>query len=212
MRCQVATLSLSLYIIVSLLITPPHFSPSLPLSLKSQRLPFCVLPVTSVAEGRYRFTDLVSEAMEDIDWDLHAVVRGCSASTSTTLTATATINSNSSSTTGGYRSDYYPQYSCFSGFGSDQAGHLFSHPDPYETRNADGELDELYKPFSPKTQPPLFSPQACTPISSFSSFASFNKDLQTQPKQQQKKSQPKQIHAGSVTSSINSHTPRSKRR
>ncbi|KAJ6334578.1 hypothetical protein OIU78_011453 [Salix suchowensis] len=150
--------------------------------------------------------------MEDIDWDLHAVVRGCSASTSTTLTATATINSSSSSTTSGYRSDYYPQYSCFSGFGSDQAGHLFSHPDPFETRNADGELDELYKPFPPKTQPPLFSPQASTPISSFSSFASFNKDLQTQPEQQQKKSQPKQIHAGSVTSSVNSHTPRSKRR
>ncbi|KAJ6686507.1 WRKY TRANSCRIPTION FACTOR 30-RELATED-RELATED [Salix purpurea] len=150
--------------------------------------------------------------MEDIDWDLHAVVRGCSASTSTTLTATATINSSSSTTTSGYRSDYYPQYSCFSGFGSDQAGHLFSHPDPFETRNADGELDELYKPFPPKTQPPLFSPQASTPISSFSSFASFNKDLQTQPEQQQKKSQPKQIHAGSVTSSVNSHTPRSKRR
>ncbi|KAJ6338407.1 hypothetical protein OIU76_007970 [Salix suchowensis] len=150
--------------------------------------------------------------MEDIDWDLHAVVRGCSASTSTTLTATATISSSSSSTTSGYRSDYYPQYSCFSGFGSDQAGHLFSHPDPFETRNADGELDELYKPFPPKTQPPLFSPQASTPISSFSSFASFNKDLQTQPEQQQKKSQPKQIHAGSVTSSVNSHTPRSKRR
>ncbi|KAJ6729535.1 WRKY TRANSCRIPTION FACTOR 22-LIKE [Salix viminalis] len=131
--------------------------------------------------------------MEDIDWDLHAVVRGCSASTSTTLTATATTtNSNSSSTTGVTR------LAIFS-----------SHPDPLETRNADGELDELYKPFSPKTQPPLFSPQASTPISS---FASFNKDLQTQPKQQQKKSQPKQIHAGSVTSSVNSHTPRSKRR
>jgi len=156
--------------------------------------------------------------MEDIDWDLHAVVRGCTTSTSTSTTATTTINSNSNSnsirngTTSGYRSDYYPQYSCFSGFGSEQVGHLFSHPDPFETRNVIGELDELYKPFFPKTQPLLYSPQACTPISSFSSFASFHKDLQTQPKQQQKKSQPKQSHAGSVTSSGNSHTPRSKRR
>ena len=147
--------------------------------------------------------------MEDIDWDLHAVVRGCSASTSTTLTATATINSNSSSTTSGYRSDYYPQYSCFSGFGSEQVGHLFFHPDPFETRNAIGELHELYKPFFPKFQQPLYSPQASTPLSSFSSFTSFAKE---QPKQQQKQSQHKQSHTGSVTSSANSHTPRSKRR
>nr|AZQ19342.1 WRKY family transcription factor 22 [Populus tomentosa] len=154
--------------------------------------------------------------MEDIDWDLHAVVRGCttSTSTSTSTTAATTINSNSNrnGTSSGYRSDYYPQYSCFSGFGSEQGGHLFSHPDPFETRNVIGELDELYKPFPPITQPLLYSPQACTPISSFSSFASFNEDLQTQPKQQQKRSQPKQSHAGSVTSSGNSHTPRSKRR
>ncbi|KAJ6400647.1 hypothetical protein OIU84_016143 [Salix udensis] len=150
--------------------------------------------------------------MEDIDWDLHAVVRGCTTSTSTTSTSTTTTTTttiNSHITASGYRSDYYPQYSCFSGFGSDQVGHLFSHPDPFETRNAIGELHELYKPFFPKFQQPLYSPQPSTPLSSFSSFTSFTKE---QPKQQQKQSQHKQSHTGSVTSSANSHTPRSKRR
>ncbi|KAJ6679745.1 hypothetical protein OIU79_019471 [Salix purpurea] len=60
----------------------------------------------------------------------------------------------------------------------------------------------------PNFSSPVYSPQASTPLS-FSSFTSFTKE---QPKQQQKQSQHKQSHTGSVTSSANSHTPRSKRR
>ncbi|KAJ9188285.1 hypothetical protein P3X46_003656 [Hevea brasiliensis] len=134
----------------------------------------------------------------DDDWDLHAVVRGCttaSSSSSTTAATTTTTYSVGSLT----REDF-----CFSStcsFESEQPGPLFSLPDPFETRNAIGELDELYKPFFPKSNQYLYSPQPQpAPISSLA----VSKE-QTQIKQ------PKQSHAASV-STANSHTPRSKRR
>ncbi|OAY62236.1 WRKY transcription factor 22 [Manihot esculenta] len=127
----------------------------------------------------------------DDDWDLHAVVRSCTSSSSS-IAATTTCPSSFT------RADF-----CFSSssFASEQAGPLFSAPDPFETRNAIGELHELYKPFFPKSHQAIFSPK---PASIFS-LADSNKE-QTQIKQ------PKQSHALSVSSTANSHTPRSKRR
>ncbi|KDP28561.1 hypothetical protein JCGZ_14332 [Jatropha curcas] len=143
----------------------------------------------------------------DDDWDLQAVVRGCttasasaSASASSSTTSTTTADSANSFNC---REDFYNPQS----FASETAptGPLFSLPDPFETRNAIGELHDLYKPFFPKSHFTLYSPQSA-PISSLSSFGVSNSKEQTHLKQQQ---QPKQ----SVTSSANnSHTPRSKRR
>ncbi|XVF73118.1 hypothetical protein PTKIN_Ptkin12aG0176100 [Pterospermum kingtungense] len=147
----------------------------------------------------------------EVDWDLHAVVRGCA-----TVTTTA---SSGGPATSSFMADLYPQ-SCFSSFGgqeSFQGGQVFSSsfPNQFEARNAMEELHELYKPFFPK---PL-SPQT-TPLSSLSSLG-LPKD-QAQIKQQQQQKQPKQSHVGSVTSSVttascnfgaaNSHSSRSKRR
>ncbi|EEF50589.1 WRKY transcription factor 22 [Ricinus communis] len=146
---------------------------------------------------------LRSIAMDD-DWDLQAVVRGCTtASPSVAVTTTTNIGGYASSfiNTG----DFYTQ-SCF---GSESAsGSLFSTPDPFETRNNNvtGELHELYKPFFPKshqTTTCLYTPQGA-PISP----VVISKE-QTQLKLQHQ--QPKQSHTGSVTSSANSQT-RSKRR
>ncbi|KAK6260628.1 WRKY domain - like 4 [Theobroma cacao] len=142
----------------------------------------------------------------EVDWDLHAVVRGC---------ATVTTTSSGGVATSSFMADLYPQ-SCFSSFGSQEAfqSQVLSFPNPIEARNAMEELHELYKPFFPKSQP--LSPQS-TPLSSFSSLG-MSKD-QPQIKQQQ---QQKQSHASSVTSAVttassntataNSHNSRSKRR
>ncbi|KAF2315256.1 hypothetical protein GH714_038599 [Hevea brasiliensis] len=88
-----------------------------------------------------------------------------------------------------------------SSFAIEQVGPLFSLPGAFETRNAFGELHELYKPFFPKSHQTIFSPQPALILS----HAVSNKE-QTQIKQ------PKQSHTASVTSTANSHTPRSKRR
>ncbi|OMO64390.1 DNA-binding WRKY [Corchorus capsularis] len=146
----------------------------------------------------------------EVDWDLHAVVRGC---------ATVTTTSNGGVPTSSFMADLFPQ-SCFSSFTSHEGfqGQVLSFPSPVEARNAVEELHELYKPFFPKSQP--LSPQS-TPLSSLSSLG-LSKD-QPQIKKQQEQQQPKQSHAGSVTSAVttassnsataNSHSnSRSKRR
>ena len=145
----------------------------------------------------------------DVDWDLHAVVRGC---------ATVTTTSSGDVATSSFMADLYPQ-SCFSSFGSQEAfqGQVLSFPNQFEARNAMEELHELYKPFFLKSQP--LSPQS-TPLSSFSSLG-LSKD-QAQIKQQEQQQQPKQSHAGFVTSAVttassnsataSSHNSRSKRR
>ncbi|KAG5626659.1 hypothetical protein H5410_011877 [Solanum commersonii] len=76
------------------------------------------------------------------DWDLHAVVRGCAASS----TAAATTNS------------------CCSSFQPRQDGNFFSFQDPFVPRfdNPISDLEELhnlYKPFFPKSQQIPLSPQ-----------------------------------------------------
>ncbi|GLT71104.1 hypothetical protein SLA2020_431450 [Shorea laevis] len=140
------------------------------------------------------------------DWDLQAVVRGCaSTATSSTTTATVVTTTNNNNNTC-FLANFHPN-SCFSAFGGEQGGQLFSFPDPFEERNVFEELHELYKPFFPKSEP--LSPQT-SPISAISPFSSLSSlsasKAQTQRPQQQQPQPPKQSQAGSVTN------PRSKRR
>ena len=146
----------------------------------------------------------------DVDWDLHAVVRGCASVTTTSSGGVATSS---------FMADLYPQ-SCFSSFGSQEAfqGQVLPFPNQFEAGNATEELDELYKPFFPKSQP---LSQQSTPLSSLSSIG-LSKDQAQIKQQEEQQRQPKQSHAGSVTSAVttassnsataNSHNSRSKRR
>ncbi|KAJ7951195.1 putative WRKY transcription factor [Quillaja saponaria] len=125
------------------------------------------------------------------DWDLQAVVRGCTgSSTFTTASSTSSIS--------GFGANFQPPCG-FSVFGSEKLDEFLSLEDPFEARNDTEELHELYKPFFPKSNP--LHPQT-SPLSSIS-FTSALKPTQTQPKQQQPN---KQSHSGSVS------TSRSKRR
>ncbi|XVF80137.1 hypothetical protein PTKIN_Ptkin15bG0046100 [Pterospermum kingtungense] len=144
----------------------------------------------------------------EVDWDLHAVVRGCATVTTT--------SSGGGVATSSFMADLHPQ-SCFSSFGSQEAfkGQLLSFSNQFEARNDMEESHELYKPFFPKSQP--LSPQS-TPLSSLSSLG-LSKD-QTHIKQEQQ--QPNHSHAGSVASAVttassnsataSSHHSRSKKR
>ncbi|RDX68227.1 WRKY transcription factor 22, partial [Mucuna pruriens] len=139
------------------------------------------------------------------DWDLHAVVRGCS----TTVTSSSTSSSSS-----GFASCYLqPEASSsssssgFSIFKGEQGSHVLSlSMYPLEARSSIEELHELCKPFFSKSK--SLSLQASSPLSSLSSYSSAPpKSVSTQDKQQQQQQRNKQPHpAGSVT------TPRSKRR
>ncbi|XP_027349482.1 WRKY transcription factor 22 [Abrus precatorius] len=132
------------------------------------------------------------------DWDLHAVVRGCSTVTSTT---TSSVSSSSSS---GFASSYFhPEAS--SGFSTIFDGpHVLSlSPHPFEARSSIEELHELCKPFfSSKSQ--SLSLQASSPLSSFSYSSAPPKSAPAQEKQHQRNKQP---HTSGSAS-----TPRSKRR
>ncbi|KAB1219498.1 WRKY transcription factor 22 [Morella rubra] len=139
----------------------------------------------------------------EVDWDLQAVVRGCtSTSSSSSSTATAANASNNSATLS-FLENFHSNNSCFSAFGGEQVGPIFSFPDAPEARNGPEELHELYKPFFPKYRP--LSPQP-SPISPFSSLSSLTASKSQKLQQQQPQQQPKQSQAGSVTN------PRSKRR
>ncbi|KAA8516098.1 hypothetical protein F0562_019277 [Nyssa sinensis] len=129
------------------------------------------------------------------DWDLHAVVRGCTAATATTSFTTTTV-------------DVDPQ----SSFQPRDDNFLF-FPDPIEPRSTETieDLHDLFKPFFPKFE--SLSPQN-TPISPLSVIGGFQ-DLSQQ--QQQQKQQPKQLVGGSrsiASSPTAPHTQslRSKRR
>ncbi|KAE9595458.1 hypothetical protein Lal_00031280 [Lupinus albus] len=126
------------------------------------------------------------------DWDLYAVVRGCSTVTSSTTTTTATTSSTSSST---FATCYNPAAS--------SSCQSLSISNPFEAKNSSiEELHELCKPFFLKSHPSPSSSsfQTSSPISSFSYSPSSPKPRHTQPKQQP------HHYAGSAT------TPRSKRR
>nr|QFI57460.1 WRKY65 [Glycyrrhiza glabra] len=145
------------------------------------------------------------------DWDLHAVVRGCSAVTSTTAVPSV---SSSSSGFGTSCSLLQPEASSSCGFsifdGEQQKGQIFSPSAayPFEARGSIQELHELCKPFFPKSHPLPLQTSSLSSSFSYSSVAAPPKSAQTQEKQQQQQriKQPHQHQAGSVT------TPRSKRR
>ncbi|XP_052211227.1 WRKY transcription factor 22-like [Diospyros lotus] len=84
--------------------------------------------------------------MADQDWDLHAVVRGCAAVTSSGTPDLLHPPSSSSSSS-----------SCSSGFHPPpQDPHFLFSPDPAATtRTPVAELQDLFRPFLPKSQPPL---------------------------------------------------------
>ncbi|MBA0861454.1 hypothetical protein Goshw_027977 [Gossypium schwendimanii] len=137
----------------------------------------------------------------EVDWDLHAVVRGC---------ATVTATSNGGVGSGYSVADLHPPQSDVSSFGSEEAfeGHALSSPNQLE------ELHELYKPFFPKSQP--LSPQS-TPLSSLSSI-SFSKEARIEEQQQQSKLSLAASITTAITAPANnsatstSHNSRSKRR
>jgi WRKY transcription factor 22 len=163
---------------------------------KSQRL---LLSFSSKEKHQpHIFADFVSLIMEE-DWDLHAVVRGCSTVTSTTSTTAAT-------------SSVFPLHpessSGFSSiFGGEQKAQILSlSAHPFEPRSSSiEELHELCKPFFSRSQP--ISLQSSPLFSSFSYSSASPKLAQTQHKQQEQQQRSKQLHqGGSVTN------PRSKRR
>ncbi|KAL5062338.1 hypothetical protein RYX36_024075 [Vicia faba] len=121
------------------------------------------------------------------DWDLYAVVRGCTTATSTTTATTAAKTTSTTTTT--------PSSAYFSIYPAEQSGQVLSISNPYESRSSVGELHELCKPFFLKSQP----------LSSNSfSYSSPSPKSTGQTKLQQLNKQPQ--HSGSAT------TPRSKRR
>ncbi|BAT83571.1 WRKY transcription factor 22 [Vigna umbellata] len=137
------------------------------------------------------------------DWDLHAVVRGCSTVTSSSV-------SSSSSSSSGFASCYFhpegvsssSSSSGFSIFRGEQGSQVLSlSAYPFEARSPIEELHELCRPFFCKSQP--LSLQASSPLSSLSSYSSAPpKTVSSQEKQQQQRNK----QPLSVT------TPRSKRR
>ncbi|XP_027161890.1 WRKY transcription factor 22 [Coffea eugenioides] len=121
------------------------------------------------------------------DWDLQAVVRGCTATTTTTSgssTTTATCTGNSFRPLGGFEPHQDGNFLCFQD--------LFFEPRSQSSISAvvDQDLHDLYKPFFPKSSPPL-SPQSI-PISPLSVLGGLQ-DLSQQPPQQQHQQPKKQL-------------------
>ncbi|KAK8521979.1 hypothetical protein V6N13_022042 [Hibiscus sabdariffa] len=87
----------------------------------------------------------------DVDWDLHAVVRGCSSVTTTTRCGLGVADST-------LMADLHPQSGSSSFPGQEPfQGQFLCFQNQLEARNDMEELHELYKPFFPKSQP--LSPQ-----------------------------------------------------
>ncbi|KAJ8900546.1 hypothetical protein K2173_025323 [Erythroxylum novogranatense] len=145
----------------------------------------------------------------EVDWDLHAVVRGCTAASSTSSGSVITTASTSTNTSSCSRADFGTR-SFFSSFGCGEqqvANFLSLTSDPFEARVGGGDLQELYKPFFPKSEP-LYSSSQSVPISCFTPL---NEQLQIK-QQQQQQLQSEKSRAGSVNNSANSHAGRSKKR
>ncbi|PON91147.1 WRKY domain containing protein [Trema orientale] len=168
----------------------------------------------------------------DDDWDLQAVVRGCSiagagAGAASTTTATSTTSSSvfmadfqAVSTTSSSSSLFSSSYSPF-GFSQHHgsSGQLFLLPDPnnFRPRNVVvEELHELYKPFFPKSQTHIqIQTQTQTPLSSLSSICSSSTaSTITTTRSNDQIRQLKQAHQPTKQSLNNasSTTPRSKKR
>lgn len=195
-------LSLFLYTCLFPLITPYHLS-HIP-KVSALFLSFLSLKrkVAAAAEAGTNFSELVPTVMEE-DWDLYAVVRGCS-----TVTTTTTPTSSTTTSSSGFGTCYlHPETSSgsFSVFDGEVRGSqvLSLSAYPFEARSSIEELHELCKPFFSKSHSP--SLQTSSPLSSFSYSPASPKPAQTQEKQQQQRSK-QPLRVGSVTN------PRSKRR
>lgn len=136
----------------------------------------------------------------EVDWDLHAVVRGytnlTSSSSSSTTTSTTTL---ATSSTHSYNNNNNNNF--FSIYPTEQTSQVFSLSNPFETKSSIEELHELCKPFFFK------SSSSSQPLSSGSfSYSS--------PSPKSPHIQPKQLL---VNNKLHHHaasaiTPRSKRR
>ncbi|XAR63022.1 hypothetical protein NMG60_11022806 [Bertholletia excelsa] len=126
------------------------------------------------------------------DWDLHAVVRGCTAAAAPT-----TSSSTSAVFVSGGGLDFLPSP-------SDQ---FFFFTDPIEStsRNRVEDLQDLFKPFVPKLTP--FLPPQITRSTTFDGLQDPSSSAPAQ--QQQQRQQPKQ--SGSASSATHAPSPRSKR-
>ncbi|KAF9618025.1 hypothetical protein IFM89_039422 [Coptis chinensis] len=139
------------------------------------------------------------------DWDLQAVVRGCCSSSSS--------SSNSSNSTA--TASVLPvedSFACFPSLGFPENENFFSFPDLFETKTVLDEFEQLYKPFLPKFQPPLFPP---SPLNNPNPISFQQQQLLLQQQQhrvsvrmKQEQQQPRRTIAASTTIS----TPRQKRR
>nr|QGQ64086.1 WRKY transcription factor 63 [Santalum album] len=131
--------------------------------------------------------------MED-DWDLTAVVRGCAAASS--AVSTAAVNPAFAAA-----ADLCPR-PCFAAFGAEKEDPFLPSPAPFEARSAVEELQELYKPFFPKSE--RLSPQSIS-FSSVIGGSSMNDPRPPLVRLQEKHHQ-KQLHV------TNPQTNRTKRR
>ncbi|XP_022947235.1 WRKY transcription factor 22-like [Cucurbita moschata] len=138
----------------------------------------------------------------EVDWDLHAVVRGYSAMTSaasSSAVSSAAVPSSDSYSVSSNSNNSVPM-----AFGRDQTNRMLSLQDPFDGSNCNSteELQEFFNPFLPKSQrsPPLPPPPAPPLLSSPAV------KILTHQKQLQNTHLPKQLHSTSVSA------PRSKRR
>ncbi|KAL2336039.1 hypothetical protein Fmac_010485 [Flemingia macrophylla] len=132
----------------------------------------------------------------DPDWDLYAVVRGCTTTSSATTTTSSSVSSSA------FAACDPPSTSC-SFFSTIPAEQLLSLSEtPLEARTSIEELHHLCKPFLLKPQP--YYIQNNSPLS----FLSYSSSTPKSPpkKQEHKHPQSQSHHAGSAP------TPRSKRR
>nr|UZF96593.1 WRKY22 [Nelumbo nucifera] len=146
----------------------------------------------------------------EVDWDLQAVVRGCTMGATTTTTTTTTTATTS------FTED---PLSCFSPLALEQDDYLLRSPDLFQSRTAIEELEELYKPFFPKLQ--SLSAQNLTTSFKVPLGELKDQQQQQQPQLQQQQQQRKQPQgsvvgtapaAAATTTTAHSQAPRSKRR
>ena len=139
----------------------------------------------------------------EVDWDLHAVVRGYSAMTSAAASSSA-VSSAAVPSSDSYSVSSNSNNSVSMAFGRDQTNRMLSLQDPFDGSNCNSteELQEFFNPFLPKSQrsPPLPPPPAPPLLSSPAV------KILTHQKQLQNTHLPKQLHSTSVSA------PRSKRR
>lgn len=136
----------------------------------------------------------------EVDWDLHAVVRGytnlTSSSSSSTTTSTTTLATSSTHSYNNNNNNFFSIYP------TEQTSQVFSLSNPFETKSSIEELHELCKPFFFK------SSSSSQPLSagSFSYSSPSPKSPHIQPKQLLVNNKLHHHHAASAI------TPRSKRR